>query len=155
VVVGSDPCAWHETATTLPVDFHSFRRAFNTALAEAGINVQHAMHLAAHSDPKTHMRYVMRTAAMRTTPEAAPPHLVLVEAVNDDAATLPKVAPPPPRIVTGGDDSTVAGPGVRKGTSATPRGKLCSDCWTRTSLTTRIQVRIRSSHVRTTLRELT
>ena len=43
---------YFETATTLPVDFHSFRRAFNTALAEAGVNVQHAMHLAAHSDPK-------------------------------------------------------------------------------------------------------
>jgi integrase len=45
----------------------SFRRAFNTALAEAGVNVQHAMHLAAHSDPKTHMRYVIKTTAMRTT----------------------------------------------------------------------------------------
>lgn len=44
------------TATTLPVDFHSFRRTFDTALAEAGVNVQHAMHLAAHSDPGVHQR---------------------------------------------------------------------------------------------------
>jgi hypothetical protein len=26
--------------------------AFNTALAEAGVNVQHAMHLASHCDPR-------------------------------------------------------------------------------------------------------
>ena len=66
---------YFETATTLPVDFHSFRRAFNTALAEAGVNVQHAMHLASHSDPKVHARYVMSTEAMRRVPDAALPRL--------------------------------------------------------------------------------
>jgi integrase len=78
---------YFETATSLPVDFHSFRRAFNTALAEAGVNVQHAMHLAAHADPKTHMRYVMKTTAMRTIPEAALPRLSageLVDAIGRD-----------------------------------------------------------------------
>jgi len=48
-----------------------FRRAFNTALAEAGVNVQHAMHLAGHSDAKTHMGYVMTTTKMRTIPAEA------------------------------------------------------------------------------------
>ena len=66
---------YFETATTLPVDFHSFRRAFASALAEAGVNVQHAMHLTAHSDPRVHARYVMRTSAMRAIPEAAIPRL--------------------------------------------------------------------------------
>jgi integrase len=66
---------YFETATTLPVDFHSFRRAFNTALAEAGVNVQHAMHLASHSDAKVHARYVMSTKAMRMVPDAALPRL--------------------------------------------------------------------------------
>jgi integrase len=66
---------YFETATTLPVDFHSFRRAFNTALAGAGVNVQHAMHLAGHSDAKTHMRYVMQGPAMRTIPASALPRL--------------------------------------------------------------------------------
>jgi integrase len=66
---------YNETATTLPVDFHSFRRAYNTALAEAGVNVQQAMHLAGHSDPKVHMRYVQQTATMRRIPEAAVPRL--------------------------------------------------------------------------------
>ena len=66
---------YYETASTLPVDFHSFRRAFNTALAEAGVNVQHAMHLASHADAKVHSRYVMSTKAMRTIPDAALPRL--------------------------------------------------------------------------------
>lgn len=57
------------------MDFHSFRRAFASALAEAGVNVQHAMHLTAHSDPRVHARYVMDTVAMRTIPEAALPRL--------------------------------------------------------------------------------
>jgi Phage integrase family len=66
---------YFETATTLPVDFHSFRRAFASALAEAGVNVQHAMHLAGHTSPLVHQRYVMRPEAMRSIPEAALPRL--------------------------------------------------------------------------------
>jgi integrase len=92
----TDPL-YYETATTLPVDFHSFRRAFNTALAEAGVNVQHAMHLASHADAKVHSRYVMSTKAMRTIPSAALPRLP-IEALADLSET--------PGIVTGRDDST-------------------------------------------------
>ncbi len=66
---------YFETPVTRPVDFHSFRRAFNTALAEAGINVQTSMAVAAHSDARTHMRYVMRTTVMRTIPDAVLPRL--------------------------------------------------------------------------------
>ena len=66
---------YFETASTLPVDFHSFRRAFASALAESGVNVQHAMHLTAHSDPRVHSRYVMGTEAMRQIPAAAVPRL--------------------------------------------------------------------------------
>ncbi|MFT3769645.1 MAG: tyrosine-type recombinase/integrase [Minicystis sp.] len=69
---------YFETPTSLPVDFHSFRRAFNTALATAGVNTQKAMKLAGHSDPKTHMRYVMDAPEMRTIPEAALPRLPAV-----------------------------------------------------------------------------
>jgi hypothetical protein len=87
-VVGTQPgpnpsdTLYFETAATLPVDFHSFRRAFNTALAEADVSVQRAMALASHSDAKTHMRYVMRTRGMRTIPEAAPPG-IRAEIMND------------------------------------------------------------------------
>ena len=63
------------TAFTLPVDFHSFRRAYNTGLAEAGVNMQHAMIFAGHNDPRTHMRYVKRAAGLRPVPEAALPQL--------------------------------------------------------------------------------
>ena len=61
--------------TTQRVDFHSFRRAFNTALAEADVNVQRAMHLAGHSDPRVHASYVMSTKRMQQIPAAALPQL--------------------------------------------------------------------------------
>jgi integrase len=80
---------YFETSTTLPVDFHSFRRAFNTALAGAGVNVQHAMHLTGHSDVKTHQRYIMQSPAMRVVPPAAlpklPPFLARIVAARDDS----------------------------------------------------------------------
>jgi hypothetical protein len=70
----SDPLH-QETSTTKPVDFHSFRRAFGTALAEGNVNAQRAMQLSAHSDEKVHARYVMHTAAMRKIPDVAIPQL--------------------------------------------------------------------------------
>jgi integrase len=66
---------YFETPASLPVDFHSFRRAFNTALAGAGVNVQKAMKLAGHADAATHMRYVMDTPEMRQIPAAALPQI--------------------------------------------------------------------------------
>jgi integrase len=90
----SDPL-FFETATTLPVDFHSCRRAFSTALAEAGVNVQTAMRLSAHSDEKVHMRYVGRTAAMRQIPEAAVPKLPA--GLFDSARSVPNADPPDSR----------------------------------------------------------
>ena len=95
---------YFETATTLAVDFHSFRRAFNTALAEAGVNVQHAMHLASHADAKVHARYVMSTKAMRTIPSAALPRLPL-EGLLDVSKTTETAG-----IVTARDDSTPTAP---------------------------------------------
>jgi integrase len=69
---------YFETDVSLPVDFHSFRRAFNTALAGANVNVQRAMRLAGHADVATHMRYVRQTAEMRAIPEAALPRIPAV-----------------------------------------------------------------------------
>jgi integrase len=57
-----------------PLDFHSFRRAYNTALADANVNVQTAMRLAGHRNASTHLRYVMRTGIL-ATPMAALPSL--------------------------------------------------------------------------------
>ena len=62
-----------ETATTRPADFHSFRRAFSTALAEAGVDTRLAMALTGHEDPRVHERYVMKSRSMRAIPPAALP----------------------------------------------------------------------------------
>lgn len=61
-----------DTALTRRVDFHSFRRAFATGLAIAGVNNQVAMALADHASPQTHARYV-RLVETLVTPEAALP----------------------------------------------------------------------------------
>jgi integrase len=78
-----------DTEQTRCVDFHSFRRAFNTALAAAGVNVQQAMALAGHADPRTHMRYV---------------HLAQRGALAIPAAALPGVRalPGPNEVLTEG-----------------------------------------------------
>jgi integrase len=46
------------------VDFHSFRRAYTTALADLGLNVQTTMRLAGHSKVETHLGYVDRLRPM-------------------------------------------------------------------------------------------
>jgi integrase len=61
-----------DTEETRRADFHSFRRAYNTGLAAAGVNVQQAMALAGHRNPATHMRYVGLVEAL-AAPEAALP----------------------------------------------------------------------------------
>ena len=112
---------YFETATTLPVDFHSFRRAFNTALAEAGVNVQHAMHLAGHTSPHVRQRYVMRTAAMRAIPDAALPRLPIAAFAASVPSTRhtkprhasPKRLPHPPRFVVGHDRLELSANGLR------------------------------------------
>ena len=61
-----------DTPDTRRVDWHSFRRAYNTGLARAGVSVQQAMALAGHADPRTHMRYVGLTEALAAPEEALP-----------------------------------------------------------------------------------
>jgi integrase len=64
---------YFETPSSRPVDFHSFRRAFATALARTNVNTQRAVRLAGHADAKTHLKYVADAPEMRTIPEAALP----------------------------------------------------------------------------------
>jgi integrase len=61
-----------DTERARRVDFHSFRRAYNTGLARAGVNVQTAMALAGHTQTDTHMRYVALTEVL-SAPESALP----------------------------------------------------------------------------------
>ncbi len=70
------------------MDFHSFRRAFSTALADAGVNAQQAMKLTGHADPRAHTRYIMNKDQPRTIPEAALPQLAW-----GDSATSFAMAP--------------------------------------------------------------
>lgn len=62
-----------DTAETRRVDFHSFRRAYVTGLARAGVNVQTALKLTGHTSPSTHQRYVALVEALEV-PEAALPN---------------------------------------------------------------------------------
>lgn len=59
-------------AECMPVDFHSFRRAYNTGLARAGVNVQTAMKLAGHRSAQTHMRYVIMAETLSAPADALP-----------------------------------------------------------------------------------
>jgi integrase len=70
----ADPI-YFDTRISKRVDFHSFRRAYNTALARAGVNLQQAMVFASHSDAKTHMGYVMAHEATKPLPAAALPQI--------------------------------------------------------------------------------
>ena len=60
---------------TLPVDFHSWRRAFSQALAEAGVNEQQAMGLTGHESEEAHRRYLRNAERLRELPLAALPPL--------------------------------------------------------------------------------
>jgi hypothetical protein len=66
-----------ETEFTLPVDFHSWRRAFNQALADAGVNAQQAKGLAGHSSMAAHERYLRNSQKTLTVPVAALPRLTI------------------------------------------------------------------------------
>jgi integrase len=76
---------FEETEHTKPVDFHSWRRAYNQALADAGANAQQAAALAGHADLGAHMRYLNNTSKMRALPAGALPDLIV------SSAALPKL----------------------------------------------------------------
>lgn len=75
-----------ETEWTRPVDFHSWRRAFNQALADAGVNAQQAQALAGHSLMAAHERYLRNSEKVREVPEAALPKLIVT--VSSDTEPL-------------------------------------------------------------------
>ena len=77
-----------ETEYTRPVDFHSFRRQFKQALADAGVDVQQAMNLSGATDLSAHKRYLTNTSKAREIPINALP---LFGAPRFSALCLPKV----------------------------------------------------------------
>ncbi len=60
-----------DTDDTRAVDFHSFRRAFASAMARSNLNLQTSMAAAGHADPATHARYLEETTI--TVPASALP----------------------------------------------------------------------------------
>lgn len=70
------------TNTTLPVDFHSWRRAYNQALADANVNAQQAQALAGHASLSAHERYLRNSQKMRVIPAEALPRILLATAPN-------------------------------------------------------------------------
>lgn len=64
---------FEETGYTRPVDFHSWRRAFSQALADADVNAQQATALAGHASLSAHARYLANSGKLRRLPEAALP----------------------------------------------------------------------------------
>ena len=67
---------------TLPVDFHSFRRMYCQALADAGVNAQLAKSLAGHSTEAAHDRYLRNSDKVRVLPTAARPSIDLSKAIK-------------------------------------------------------------------------
>lgn len=65
----------HDTATTRRVDWHSFRRMYCTDLADKDVNMQKAMDMAGHKDPRTHRRYVKLSQSRRKSLGLAPDQL--------------------------------------------------------------------------------
>lgn len=72
----------HPTATTKPVDFHSFRRAFVTAVGKSGLNAQTSMRLTGHRTMATHMRY--NQPDVLTIPEGAVPQMGPADPEGDE-----------------------------------------------------------------------
>lgn len=66
---------FEETEYTLPVDFHSWRRAYTQALADADVNAQQASALAGHASLAAHARYLANSGKPRSIPAAALPSL--------------------------------------------------------------------------------
>lgn len=85
---------FEETEFTLPVDFHSWRRAFNQALADAGVNAQQAQALAGHSSLEAHERYLRNSQRMREIPAAALPKLLVAPGVSASLMQKPESGTP-------------------------------------------------------------
>ncbi len=67
---------FEETAYTLPVDFHSWRRRYSQALAEADVNAQQATALAGHASLDVHQRYLASATKVARIPERALPGIL-------------------------------------------------------------------------------
>jgi hypothetical protein len=84
---------FEDTAFTRRLDFHSFRRAYATALARAGVTAQQAMVLADHRSAQTHLGYVQLAQEQASIPEAALPRIVALTAPGHAGDKGPRKVP--------------------------------------------------------------
>jgi hypothetical protein len=118
--MATDPL-YSETADTLPVDFHSTRRAYCTALAKAGCNSQTAQVLAGHSSAAVHQRYVAAETIRELPPSAM---LQLPEVL---AGSVPKLDPAPESFL---NDFAAPAAGLEPATrrlTGSPEAHDCND----------------------------
>lgn len=96
-VPGRSPTAkekalFEEGKYTLPVDFHSWRRAWVQALAKVGANVQTSAAVTGHSgDLRTHGRYLANPTEAMAVPAGVVPQLVLPGSNPADGVPTGKV----------------------------------------------------------------
>jgi len=83
---------FEETEHSLPADFHSWRRSFAQALADADVTPQQSLALTGHSDMAVHARYLRSSGKMRRLPDAALPKLPKPPAADGDDSE-PEKAP--------------------------------------------------------------
>ena len=74
-------------AYTLPVDWHSWRRAYSQALADANVNAQDASALAGHASLAAHARYLARSERQVSAPDQAMPQIFMNAGVQSAAQT--------------------------------------------------------------------
>lgn len=79
---------WRElferTPHTLPVDFHSWRRAYCQALKDADVNVQQAIALSGHKSIEVHLRYTADPNKAAAVPPKALPAALIIDIDPDD-----------------------------------------------------------------------
>jgi hypothetical protein len=66
---------FEDSEETKRLDFHSFRRSYRQALADANVNAQTGMRLAGHASQAAHNRYLQNTRKMLEAPAEAMPQI--------------------------------------------------------------------------------
>jgi integrase len=94
---------FEDTEHTRPVDFHSWRRAYVQALAEAEVNAQQAAALAGHASLAAHGRYLANTAKARELPAAALPKLGVSVLTGANDSTSAPTSTESPKLAAGAE----------------------------------------------------
>lgn len=107
---------FEEGSRTRPVDFHSWRRAYVQALADADVNAQQAAALAGHASLAAHAMYLGGSDRARRLPAGALPNLQLTKGhPQKDLLASPGVTPGSEQAPGPSDFASLAIPGAGPG----------------------------------------